>query len=483
MTREKSSSTWATLKGLFSKADASAASSTPTAPDAGHQELAQLADAALESGNVNVAIARLSEANLAGSPSLHYKLGCLLEVADRPAQALHAYDEAIRLNPYFAKAHNNRGSVLQQLGRLGDALNAYLAAQRLDPGLWNASYNVGLAYKMQGRMGDAIAPFQQAMRSRRAQGSEGAELDPADTRTTLFKLRHDIEQIDYLHRLKGIDESALQLSQSLQECVQTIEAGASPPRNGWEFSQRVRVAVAPRYNKLLHFYNAPAIKGGALNPRVDWKRVEAAYFERAPGMAFVDDFMVPEALEGLRRFALESTIWFDCNYSGGYVGCTAEDGFICPLLVQVAEEMRAALPSVIGPNSLNGMWGYKYDSQGSGINPHADFAAVNVNFWVTPDESNLDPSSGGLVVWDKEAPLNWDFQDYNNNPQKINAFLNETGAAAWAVPHRQNRMMLFNSDLFHKTDRYQFKPGYENRRVNITMLFGDRDIAPEKRTA
>ena len=111
------------------------------------------------------------------------------------------------------------------------------------------------------------------------------------------------------------------------------------------------------------------------------------------------------------------------------------------------------------------------------------FAAVNVNFWVTPDESNLEPSSGGLVVWDKEAPMNWDFQDYNNNPQKINAFLNEAGAAAWAVPHRQNRMMLFNSNLFHKTDRYQFKPGFENRRVNITMLFGDRNVAAEKRTA
>ena len=36
---------------------------------------------------------------------------------------------------------------------------------------------------------------------------------------------------------------------------------------------------------------------------------------------------------------------------------------------------------------------------------HADAAAVNVNFWLTPDDANLDPDGGGLVVWDKEAPL------------------------------------------------------------------------------
>ena len=433
-----------------------------------------MADAALHTGNVHPAIKRLSTSDLSGSSSLHYKLGCLLEAAEQPAQALAAYDGAIKLNPDFAKAHNNRGSVLQQLGRLADALDAYKEAQRLDPGLWNASYNVGLVYKLQGRLSEAVAPFQQAMRARRAPSGNATELDPADTRTTLFKLRHDIEQMEYLLRLNKVGDSCLQLAGSLRECVQAIEASPSAPRDGWEFPKSVGAALAPQYNKLHHFYDAPAIKGGALNPAVDWKRVEAAYLERAPGMAFVDDFMVPEALEGLRRFALESTIWFDCNYRGGYVGCTAEDGFICPLLVQVAEEMRAALPSIIGPETLNGMWGYKYDSQGSGINPHADFAAVNVNFWVTPDESNVDHSSGGLVVWDKEAPLNWDFQDYNNNPQKINAFLDQTGAVPWSVPHRQNRMMLFNSDLFHKTDRYQFRPGFKNRRVNITMLFGDR---------
>ena len=105
---------------------------------------------------------------------------------------------------------------------------------------------------------------------------------------------------------------------------------------------------------------------------------------------------------------------------------------------------------------------------------HADFAAVNVNFWLTPDEANLDPASGGLVIWDKEAPLDWDFADYNRDPARIRQFLEGAGARRITVPHRQNRVVIFNSDLFHKTDDYRFRPGYENRRINVTLLYGYR---------
>lgn len=39
-----------------------------------------------------------------------------------------------------------------------------------------------------------------------------------------------------------------------------------------------------------------------------------------------------------------------------------------------------------------------------GISVHADSASVNLNFWVTPDDANLDPNSGGLVVYPREPP-------------------------------------------------------------------------------
>jgi len=42
------------------------------------------------------------------------------------------------------------------------------------------------------------------------------------------------------------------------------------------------------------------------------------------------------------------------------------------------------------------------------------------------------------------------------------------------VPYRANRAVIFDSDLFHETDVIRFKPGYENRRINVTLLFGRR---------
>jgi hypothetical protein len=56
----------------------------------------------------------------------------------------------------------------------------------------------------------------------------------------------------------------------------------------------------------------------------------------------------------------------------------------------------------------------------------------------------------------------------------VDGFLARSGAQTVTVPYRANRAVIFDSNLFHKTDTIRFAPGYENRRVNITMLYGRR---------
>lgn len=46
------------------------------------------------------------------------------------------------------------------------------------------------------------------------------------------------------------------------------------------------------------------------------------------------------------------------------------------------------------------------------------------------------------------------------------------GRANVTVPHRANRLVLFDSGLYHRSDSLRFKPGYANRRINLTLLFG-----------
>ncbi|GGC96702.1 hypothetical protein GCM10011396_50170 [Undibacterium terreum] len=405
------------------------------------------------------------------SDQLHFVAANLYFHNKNFAVAAKLLQRVTALNPGNANAHSLLGASLQMLGEHEKALASFEAAVRIDPTLWAANHSIGNLYKMLGHPYKALEPFQRALFTRHKLGDE-LILDGEFTRTSRSKLRHDVEQLAYLaeREIGGPPvKAALQALNQVETAMQPYFTGHLA-----EFPAHIKPIAAPYYNRLLNHYNAPALPGGALNQDQDWAAIEAAYVTNAPGIIFIDNFLKPEALASLRRFCLESTIWFENRYSNGYLGCVDEQGFGCPLLAQIAEEQRLALPGIFDDSRLTGLWGYKYDSKMSGISVHADYAAVNVNFWITPDSANLNPERGGLIVWDKEAPRDWDFSDYNGNAPRIDKFLQESGANPVVIPHKQNRVAIFNSDLFHRTDDYHFKEGYENRRINITMLYGDR---------
>jgi hypothetical protein len=236
--------------------------------------------------------------------------------------------------------------------------------------------------------------------------------------------------------------------------------------------------VAPSFNRLLYRAPAERIPHGALNPALDVAAIESGYLARQPEVTFIDDLLTQEALNTLRRFCWESTIW-RLDYENGYIGAFLGDGFATPLLFQIAEELRLKFPRIFKQHRLTQSWAFKYDSTRRGLNIHADAAAVNVNFWITSDKANLNPDTGGLVVYDKEAPRTWNFRDYNNdrNKPKIFEWLKEVNAQAVKIAYRANRAVVFNSDLFHETDEVSFKNDFLSRRINITLLYGFRHQA------
>ena len=160
----------------------------------------------------------------------------------------------------------------------------------------------------------------------------------------------------------------------------------------------------------------------------------------------------------------------------GYLGAYLHEGFAPEILLRLSQELRTRLPGVIRQLPLQSLWAYKYDSamQGTGIGLHADVAVVNVNFWITEDEANLDPALGGLLVHERKAPKEWSFMKYNTDWEAIVDFLESAGSVPVRVPYRANRAVIFDSDLFHATDSPRFKEGYANRRINVTLLYGQR---------
>ncbi len=219
-----------------------------------------------------------------------------------------------------------------------------------------------------------------------------------------------------------------------------------------------------------HYLPQPAFAGRALHDN-DYAGIEDSYFKNSPSLVVIDNFLAPDALANLREFCAEATIW-KTHYKSGYVGATLSEGFNPPVLLAIADELRQAMPRVIGGHALTLAWAFKYDQNRRGIELHADFARVNVNFWITPDDACADHETGGLLIYDRGAPAHWTPQDYNKSTGKIEAFVTERGAKPRRVPYRENRCVLFDSALFHATDELHFKPGYTNRRVNVTFLYG-----------
>jgi hypothetical protein len=233
--------------------------------------------------------------------------------------------------------------------------------------------------------------------------------------------------------------------------------------------------VGRGFGRLVHVADAPRV-AQALSPAWDRGLCEQRYLASRPNVVVIDDFLTPEALDSLLRFCHDSTIWAGNRYAHGRLSALFFTGFNAPLILQIAEEIRAAFPLLIGEHHpLRQLWAFK----NTGVLPgnasiHADFAAINVNFWITPDEANLDAASGGMVVYDLEAPLAWSFHEYNERPDLIHALIARERPRAIRIPYRQNRAIIFNSDLFHGTEAVCFRPDYLSHRINVTMLYGDR---------
>ena len=279
------------------------------------------------------------------------------------------------------------------------------------------------------------------------------------------RIRHDCEQLELLAQRGKLDARGAEALALLQRyCARKAGPDETFAPSGAE-AQALQAALSTTF----HIAELP-FSGPALGEN-DYAAIEEKYL--SDRIVVIDAFLSPPALAALRRYCEESTVW-KANYQRGYLGAMLADGFCPDVLLAIAYELKRALPRVIGDAPLMQAWAYKYDQRLQGINLHADFAKVNVNFWITPDDACNDQASGGMVVFDLPVPADWTFYEYNNEAEKLAVYLRVHKAGAIKVPHRANRCVLFDSKLIHRTDEMHFKPGYENRRVNVTLLYGER---------
>lgn len=343
----------------------------------------------------------------------------------RHAEALAATDRSPAYRPVIQ--WHQRGLALAGLGRHGEAEACFARVLELKPDSDAALYERGTALAAQHRIADWFASFHAFAHRKDAASAWSSGGD----RKFAHRARHDAEQ------------------------------------QAWQRAQGV--PSGPR----LHIEGGERLAGRAINP-LNARDASRQWRENRPQVVVVDNLLTEAALIALRRLCQGSNVW-RTGYESGYLGAFPETGFSAPLLAQIAEEFQTVFPEICGGLPLKYAWAFKYDSaMEDGVHIHADDALVNVNFWITPDEANLDPQSGGLLVWDVPAPQGSDYGKFSIDQAAVREFLAQNHARSITVPYRANRAAIFDSTLLHKTDTIRFADGYENRRINITMLYGER---------
>lgn len=399
-------------------------------------------------------------------PRLLHNLGVLVAGRGDAGGAIALWDRALAAEPGYVSAQLNRANALRALGRDVDAIDGFRAVLALDPEHAEAHRALAFLWLARGDRDRAMDHFARTYDLRRGEDRTGIAARSLHT-ASRDKLMHDAALFRHLPP-RARDGQRFELLARVYELV----AAELPEDGAVELSADQLDRLGDGYNGPVHAIDAPETVGGAVNEALDGAAIEASYRANPPGVAWFDDLLTPKALALLRRYLLESTIWHDFTHIGGFVATYLEDGLACPLFLQIADEIRAALPGLLAARPLTQAWAFKGLRGTEPIDLHADDAAISLNFWVTPDAANRDPDRGGLVVYRATPPADWEMTDYDADKAGIRAFLAGHADSAVRIPYRQNRAVLFASRLFHGSDAPDFEAGYENHRINITMLFG-----------
>ncbi|APC07013.1 hypothetical protein AOC10_10915 [Polynucleobacter asymbioticus] len=399
-----------------------------------------------------------------GNEIIYNNIATIYSDLESQEKALDFYELALRSNPRHLLSWNGKGDLLRGLGKLEQAIDCFQSALDIDPDSLISQTNLAGAFIASNRGVD-----EKISQAKKALNVHLANAKNANSNTfAFFALKHHLDQANYLVRNKIFPEG-------VQNFISTADQLINSSRSQESFIHvdGIRYKLMSEYLGARVEYEIPNTIRYGLNPDNDWKKIEEEYFDSNETI-YIDDFLSPDALEALYKYSLISKLWVR-EYSKCYLGAFGYQGFISKLHLQIADELKHYLPGVIKNYNLSHLWAFKYDTKlGAGINIHADPAKVNVNFWLTPDEFNLEKDRSGLIVYGKKAKEDWDFYAYNNNSDRIYDYLAEGHVEKICVPYKRNRCVLFNSVLFHETDKIGFSDQYEGRRINMTYLFGQK---------
>lgn len=212
----------------------------------------------------------------------------------------------------------------------------------------------------------------------------------------------------------------------------------------------------------------------------DWNAAQRDLRHSQPfNVALLDDFLTVAALARLREELLEDSGWQVLDWGDEHRGLA--ERYLhnsrprTPTVAQVAGELRRALPGTLAGMRLVSHWAILCLAD-TGVGVHADNASVVINLWLTPDECNLDPASGGLTLFDVKRAPELRYPDFVND-RFCRRYIDERSQGGrFEVPYRCNRATLFDGSTFHATQPVRFSAGARREmRLNLSLAFDEPD--------
>lgn len=201
----------------------------------------------------------------------------------------------------------------------------------------------------------------------------------------------------------------------------------------------------------------------------DWEAIEKQYFETEPyNYAIIDNLLTPDVCEEVRKNIVHNKGWSFMNWQ-------AEELFIrnfnMPLVQDISRAVAEHMPRVFENLSLVQHIAFMHQ-RNSGLCPHSDTGLVTLDLWLTPDEYNLEPDTGGLVLYDVKRTPEQEIHEFNARPWCVEYFNQHTRGESVTVGYKFNRAILFDARTFHASDKIKFVgDGAHTYRINYAMLF------------
>jgi hypothetical protein len=144
-----------------------------------------------------------------------------------------------------------------------------------------------------------------------------------------------------------------------------------------------------------------------------------------------------------------------------------------PEIQPVAVELKKRLPSVLDGLEFVHCWSFMHQ-RNAGLKVHADNDAVTVDVWMTPDEFNLLPDTGGLVLFDVKRDPHMLIHEFNTVEWAEQYYNKHAKGVSERIDYKCNRAVLFDVSTFHESDTVSFREdGAHTYRINLSLLFDD----------